>query len=178
MSSQGARLVRELWNSNEDSTRDKAVALISKILKNVLKNPSEPKFRKIKKSAIDKRLSPVNGALNILSFVGFVTSTEHYVLPESCELSNLLDVVEVFDKRAKERAEAEANLKQIQEANAKKVKAKMDAKNQHRKQMKAEHDAAQKDVRQKIIVESKANQINFGMKLKKFVPPKDPPKGG
>mmetsp|Transcript_556 Transcript_556/g.832 ORF Transcript_556/g.832 Transcript_556/m.832 type:complete len:194 (-) Transcript_556:553-1134(-) len=135
MSSQGARLVRELWNANPDSVRDKAVSLISKILRNVLKNPTEPKFRKIKRTAIDKRLNGVRGALQILSFAGFQVSGEHYVLPETCELSNLVDVVEVFDKKAKDRAEAEAKLQEILAKNNKKAKAEMDKKEAHRKKV-------------------------------------------
>mmetsp|Transcript_9008 Transcript_9008/g.10833 ORF Transcript_9008/g.10833 Transcript_9008/m.10833 type:complete len:178 (-) Transcript_9008:330-863(-) len=173
MSSQGARLVRELWNANPDSVRDKAVSLISKILRNVLKNPTEPKFRKIKRTAIDKRLNGVRGALQILSFAGFQVSGEHYVLPETCELSNLVDVVEVFDKKAKDRAEAEAKLQEILAKNNKKAKAEMDKKEAHRKKIRAEQQQAQKEVKDKIIISSKANKINFGMKLKKFEPPKE-----
>jgi len=71
MSSPAARLVREIWNANEDGARDKAVGLITKIFKNVLKKPEEVKFRRIKRTAIDKRLGSVVGALPLLQFVGF-----------------------------------------------------------------------------------------------------------
>jgi len=95
MSSPAARLVREIWNANEDGARDKAVGLITKIFRNILKKPQEAKFRKIKKAAIDKRLGSVVGALQLLKFVGFQSLDEHYVLPETTDLGNLVDAVEV-----------------------------------------------------------------------------------
>lgn len=178
MASQASKLLREIWNSNEDAVRDKAVKLIEKILRNVLKNPTEAKFRKIKRSAIDKRLSNVRGALQILAYAGFTSHGEQYVLPETSDLSSLVEVVEVLDKRAKERIEAEAKLRTIMESNAKKVKAKMAQKELHRKQVRAQHAQAQKELRNKVVMESKANQLQFGMKLKKFEPPKEQPRGG
>jgi len=135
MSSPAARLVREIWNANEDGARDKAVGLITKIFKNVLKKPEEVKFRRIKRTAIDKRLGSVVGALPLLQFVGFQAQDEHYVLPETTNLTNLVDAVEVFDKRARDMAEAQAKLEKVLQANTKKAKTEMAKKEAHRKKV-------------------------------------------
>ncbi|GAB5355904.1 hypothetical protein AAMO2058_000245000 [Amorphochlora amoebiformis] len=175
---QSARLIREVWNANQDAKRDKAVNLMSKIFRNVLKDPSEAKYRKIKRTAIDKRLGSIVGALALLKHVGFEPIVEHYVLASNKDLSALVDAVEEFDSREAKRAAAAQKLKEVLEINNKKVKAEMQKKEAHRKKIKMQTESAQKDVRTRVITDSKANTLNFGMKLKKFVPPKDPPKGG
>jgi len=151
---------------------------MTKIFRNVQKNPTEAKYRKIKKTAIDKRLGGVVGAMTLMHHVGFQVQGEHYVLPEYVVLAHLCEALQTFDKKAQQRAEAEAQLKKIMEQNTQKANAQAAKKEEHRKKMRAQQEEAQKDVRKKIIVDSKANKINFGMKLKKFVPPPPAKKGG
>eukprot|EP00954_Amorphochlora_amoebiformis_P018759 1328255-Amorphochlora_amoeboformis.AAC.1 len=116
---QSARLIREVWNANQDAKRDKAVNLMSKIFRNVLKDPSEAKYRKIKRTAIDKRLGSIVGALALLKHVGFEPIVEHYVLASNKDLSALVDAVEVrapeFDSREAKRAAAAQKLKEVVE---------------------------------------------------------------
>mmetsp|Transcript_11249 Transcript_11249/g.16827 ORF Transcript_11249/g.16827 Transcript_11249/m.16827 type:complete len:180 (-) Transcript_11249:245-784(-) len=174
--SQASHLVRKLWNENPDAVRDKTVRILTKVLRNVLNNPTEAKYRSLGRKAIDKRFGGVNGALALLNFAGFTSTQTHYVLSDQNSLANLCDVVEIFDDRAKKIAEAEAKLKLVLDANNKKAKASQQKKEAHRKKIRLESEAAQKDVRNKVVTESKANKLNFGMKLKKFEPPKDAPR--
>eukprot|EP00123_Amoebidium_parasiticum_P007130 comp17898_c0_seq1/m.18144 comp17898_c0_seq1/g.18144 ORF comp17898_c0_seq1/g.18144 comp17898_c0_seq1/m.18144 type:complete len:425 (-) comp17898_c0_seq1:14-1288(-) len=90
--------------SNEPEAYKTAFGLIERYIDNILKNPTEPKYRKIKvgNKVFQEKVFPVVGHDGVLEACGFIQTTEqepvdgkdaaYFVLPEGVELS-LLEVV-------------------------------------------------------------------------------------
>lgn len=148
------------------------------VLRKVANNPTEQKFRRIKRTAVEKRLRGVRAGLDLLRCVGFQATETHFVLPPSADIGALLLAVGIFQKRAEERRRAEAALQKVLKENTAKSKALTDKKREHARIMKKRQESSQKEVRDKVVVASKANSLSFGMKLKKFEPPPQPKGGG
>lgn len=96
-----------------------AVTTLTKLLSNVINNPMEEKYRKVKKSnaAFQKRLGSMTGADEAITSIGFKTVGEEYVLTPSPEAwPKLLDAKKTLDQALKDfDAEQAEQLQQQQQ---------------------------------------------------------------
>ena len=91
----------KIKNSHPPTEYKTAINTLLKILSNVINNPMEEKYRKIKKTnaAFHKRIGRLNGANDAILAIGFVVQGEEYVLTPSPEAwPKLVEAKSVLDK--------------------------------------------------------------------------------
>ncbi|KAJ8678850.1 hypothetical protein QAD02_014637 [Eretmocerus hayati] len=73
----------KLLRDNEESVREEAERIIIKLCNNILRNPEELKYRKIKLSnpLVISKLLPAAGAIESLFEAGFVENDDEFLLP-------------------------------------------------------------------------------------------------
>ncbi|XP_050400268.1 peptide-N(4)-(N-acetyl-beta-glucosaminyl)asparagine amidase [Patella vulgata] len=83
--------VLQLATENESKTAFEAIDILLKFCKNIIKNPSEEKYRRIrlKNPIIESKLLPVSGAMECLFDMGFLEDGEFLTMPLNCSLSVL-----------------------------------------------------------------------------------------
>jgi len=71
-----------------------AVKVLIKCAANILRNPTDPKFRRLPITNVNVQqcLLPAYGAIECLFEMGFVESTDHFRLPDTAPLSRVRDV--------------------------------------------------------------------------------------
>ena len=76
---------------NERQVMIDAVKVLIRCADNILKNPAESKFRSlpVANSMVQQCLLPAYGAIECLFEMGFVESSDHFLLPESSSLSRV-----------------------------------------------------------------------------------------
>eukprot|EP00406_Dinophysis_acuminata_P002419 CAMPEP_0179229098 /NCGR_PEP_ID=MMETSP0797-20121207/10160_1 /TAXON_ID=47934 /ORGANISM="Dinophysis acuminata, Strain DAEP01" /LENGTH=126 /DNA_ID=CAMNT_0020936159 /DNA_START=101 /DNA_END=477 /DNA_ORIENTATION=- len=84
--------------------------LIDKLTRNVVRNPGEEKFRRIKLTnpKIAATITDVPGAVDLLKEMGWVEDGEGLVLPPSVRLCHERDVVALIDAKDYYKKEEEA----------------------------------------------------------------------
>lgn len=85
--------------------KEQAFALLMKLLQNVVQDPSNPKFRRMKKTnkTLAAKVFGVQGCTALLLAAGFVEEGEELVLPEGVEVDWLVDRLTSFGKEEGER---------------------------------------------------------------------------
>lgn len=70
-----------LLQDNEESIRKEAQQVLVKLCTNIMKNPKEPRYRRIKleNAAISTKLLPALGAIECLFEAGFIEVTESII---------------------------------------------------------------------------------------------------
>ncbi|XP_046482236.1 peptide-N(4)-(N-acetyl-beta-glucosaminyl)asparagine amidase [Neodiprion pinetum] len=84
----------DLLKENDKKVYNEVRDVLSRLCKNVMKNPNETKYRKVRLSnpiVVDKIL-PAVGAMECLFEIGFVERDDHLLLPETASLSNLQEL--------------------------------------------------------------------------------------
>ncbi|KAL3866979.1 hypothetical protein ACJMK2_044222 [Sinanodonta woodiana] len=108
--------VSELVNGNSANLFMSASELLLQYANNVLKNPSEPMFRKIRRtnSIVTRKLVPASGAMECLFEMGFVEDGDYLILPSTVQLDGLKKIRDELDHernvilRQREKAAASA----------------------------------------------------------------------
>ncbi|XP_012263597.2 peptide-N(4)-(N-acetyl-beta-glucosaminyl)asparagine amidase [Athalia rosae] len=80
-----------LLRENEASIYSEVCCVLVKLCNNVIKNPNDLKYRKVRLSnpTVIAKLLPAVGAMECLFEIGFVEQDDHLLLPENASLSNL-----------------------------------------------------------------------------------------
>lgn len=149
--------------------------ILQKIFSNVLKDPSERKFRQLNRAKVGRLLEPVGGALGLLVLAGFEVDGdgEHFVLDvENAGLENLQLCLSELQKRRAVVSEAEEQLRKVQQANAERIKEARRKKKKARESIKAKMAAAKSERDSRPVQASVAQPLKFGAHLKAFEPPK------
>ncbi|KAK6189023.1 hypothetical protein SNE40_005076 [Patella caerulea] len=83
--------VLQLATENESKSAFEAIDILLKFCNNIIKNPSEEKYRRIrlKNPIIESKLLPVVGAMECLFDMGFLEDGEFLTMPRNCSLSVL-----------------------------------------------------------------------------------------
>mmetsp|Transcript_53971 Transcript_53971/g.66151 ORF Transcript_53971/g.66151 Transcript_53971/m.66151 type:complete len:216 (+) Transcript_53971:40-687(+) len=143
--------------------REKAVKLVSKIFKNIIDNPNEPKFRRINASKINSKF-PMQ-VIQLLQAAGFEqdsTSNDHSILP-----NNKLNLIQGFnnillDKLEEQQRIQDEQRRQIMEDNKKKMAKWKQNNDNNRSAIKQKLNNAKKDKDYKPSVKSVAKKRKFG----------------
>ena len=95
---------------NERRVMIDAVKVLIRCAENILKSPSEPKFRRlpVANSKVQQCLLPACGAIECLFEMGFVESGDHFLLPDSASLSRLKHVHDALISLSEEFGESPA----------------------------------------------------------------------
>ena len=103
---------------NERCVMIGAVKVLIRCADNVLKHPTEPKFRRlpVANSNVQQHLLPVYGAVECLFEMGFVKSSDHFLLPETASLSRVQNVRDALVTLSREFDETPASTVQVQDA--------------------------------------------------------------
>jgi len=85
------------------------LALLEKLTRNVVRNPSEAKFRKINltNEKIQKTITDVPSAIDILKAMGWIQEEDSMVLPESVRLAHEVHVVGIIEAQDHYKTQAE-----------------------------------------------------------------------
>jgi len=114
---------------------EQAHSTLQKLLGNIVANPTEGKFRKLRTTnAKISALLATLGVRAVLVGAGFVEEGEFLVLPESAAVDGVQAALDALAAHAAERAEAETSRKA---ALASTIKETQDKENEERKRMKA-----------------------------------------
>lgn len=119
-----------------------AHTLLTRLLTNVIDAPTEPKYRRLKKSnAKINALLAVSGVKALLTGVGFIEEADAFVLPDELVAGGCAAALAALQAQAAERANAE---KAAKAAAAEEVRAKQAADAEKRKleKLQIEEDAA------------------------------------
>lgn len=125
-----------------DGDFDTAYAVLQKILGNIVANPSEPKYRSLKKSnAKINALLQTSGVRVTLVGAGFVEEGDMLRMPDEVSSDGAQAALQALAQQAADRVAADAARKAALEAERKETQ---DKENEERKRMKAgiEDDAA------------------------------------
>jgi len=87
---------------NSANVRKKSVNLLRGIVQNVLQEPENEKFRKLKADKLEERLKPTKGALEFLLAMGFELDSGFYVLSKEDTLDRLCMGLEKLETQATE----------------------------------------------------------------------------
>ena len=92
-----------------------AVKVLIRCADNILKSPTEPKFRRLSvaNSNVQQCLLPAYGAIECLFEMGFVESSDHFLLPEAASLSRVKNVRDALVALSREFGET-ATLSSVQ----------------------------------------------------------------
>mmetsp|Transcript_90422 Transcript_90422/g.161094 ORF Transcript_90422/g.161094 Transcript_90422/m.161094 type:complete len:187 (-) Transcript_90422:229-789(-) len=136
--------------------------IIEKLTRNVTRNPTEDKFRKIKLSnpKIAAAITDVPYAVDILKEMGWVEDPEGLVLPASVRLAHETEVVGIIDARDFYKKEAEAQKRR--EAMARKL---ADDPEKEALLKKAEMDRKEKEAEGPVLHGSKAKKLGDGSNI-------------
>lgn len=89
-----------VFTLNEDiEERFLTLTTIKNILKNILNNPKEEKFRKLPKSnkKLESRVIKPAGSLDILKLVGFIEKTDVYQLPFDVSEEKIKKTIQIIE---------------------------------------------------------------------------------
>ncbi|KAK3097658.1 hypothetical protein FSP39_011805 [Pinctada imbricata] len=83
--------LHQLLNDNDSTQFVEAAKILLKFADNILKNPNEPKYRRIRlgNQTVESKLLPVSGALECLFEMGFQEDGEYLTLHQGSPLSSL-----------------------------------------------------------------------------------------
>jgi len=165
-------LLSSLW-SNTATVRKDAIALITKIVENILKNPAEQKFRSVNIEKTRAKLEPAAGAADFLLAAGFKKTATHYDLPADADLDVLSAYHNALSEHdAKMNAEVMNSMSADAKANLEEVRKLTAEKEAKRKEARQKEEMRKKDRAQdwKPAVASTANNLKFGA-TKGVLPP-------
>ncbi len=101
------------------------VATLRKYLENITQNPTEPKYRKIRKSnrVFQERVLPVEGAEKFLEAAGFKRTTEedneeYLVYPDDGDVTELETLVDALSNAEAVKPELDRGLRVLQPSRA------------------------------------------------------------
>ena len=99
---------------------------VAKMFGNILENPTEPKYRKIRASNpnFHAKVYSCKGAPELFQLVGFKDSVEEgfLILPEAAELAPLQKALDAMAEQAATRAEAEEKKRKLEQEKAAKAR--------------------------------------------------------
>ena len=170
--------------SNEETLVIKALDILMKLIKNILKSPQEEKFRNIKKTnkAIMNKLLSVGGMEDLILSIGYKDSSVEFFtfdINNYTQLAKMKKIIEDFHDELRkkymtpEELEKYNLLKEQKHKMIEEHKIKMKAKADLENGMKL--DRVEKS--QEEVKASKGNALAFGASIIKFQPPPPPPKG-
>jgi len=115
--------VQNVWAS-PGQDRYRSFKLLRTILGNIIQNPTEKKYQKLKIAAIKPKL-PATGAVDLLFAAGFVEGPTHYSATgenPAAQAQIVLDAIDAEENRRKasEMKEREDTINQIANENKKK----------------------------------------------------------
>jgi len=93
------RGTRTFFNDNSLEKRNKALKLLRGIAQHVLEEPDEIKFRKIKIEKLLPRLQEAEGAVTLLTAMGFIQKDGFFILPETSSLEPICSCLEKLEER-------------------------------------------------------------------------------
>jgi len=125
----------EMLKDAREGDFDSAKSTLDKLLANIVANPSEPKFRKIRTTNPKiGALLATRGVRAVLIGAGFVEQGEFLVLADDAPATGAEAAIAALAAQATDRAEAETARKAAEQASR---KGQMDKENEERKRMKA-----------------------------------------
>jgi len=86
-------LLSLIRDNNSEETTKKAIKLLLQVVANIVKNPSEEKYRKLKEDKISPKIDNAKGFFDIITKIGFVTLPTHIELPMTASLEPLAALV-------------------------------------------------------------------------------------
>ena len=176
--SQG-HLIENIIQGNSWIAREPALKLYTKIARNILDQPLEPKFRKINiAKVISKFGAEFKGIAELMKAVGFVAEGENLVLHDHIPTDPLCQSLCVWTEREAKSAAGRAEAERIRLENMGEVEKQQAQKAAARAQVKNLQKDARAEVAAKPINASVGNQIKFGSTLGKVPPPPAAAKGG
>lgn len=173
--------LEKMKSTYKDDSLHTCIHLLQKLLKNIISNPNEQKFRTVKKTneAIKTKILCIKESETLLKEAGFVEDgTDALVFKESKtnNLSVLVKYLENIEKEIDERKLQAEILKKNVEAQKLKDEINARMKEEHRKRMELEkqieNDKKERMNKEKAT-DSTANDLKFGCNLKKFEAPKN-----
>lgn len=154
--------------------KEPAFTLIVKLLNNVVQDPSNPKFRRMKKTnkTLAAKVFSVPGCTALLLAAGFTEDGEELVLPEGVEVAWVVELLNTFgkeegEKKAREERDARIAAVRAEEEKGKQLRAAgsapLSGDEERQKIMKqAEYDKQERAAREKLVAE--------GYREENFVP--------
>jgi len=92
-SSSSSSLLNLIRDNNSEETTKKAIKLLLQVVANIVKNPTEEKYRKLKEDKISPKIDHAKGFFDIITNIGFVTLPTHIELPMTASLAPLAALV-------------------------------------------------------------------------------------
>lgn len=173
--------ISKMKSSYKDEPLHTCIHLLQKLIKNIISNPNEPKFRNVKKTneAIKTKILCIKEAETLLKEVGFVEDGTELLVYKDSNTNNLSILVKQLEEVEKEIDERKLKNEILQKnLEAKKLQDEINArmKEEHRKKAELEK-LIENDKKERMNKEkakdSNANDLKFGCNLKKFEAPKN-----
>lgn len=180
-------LVRQLSNMSEENgktdlvaplkalhdvpweKKEPAIALLLKLLQNVVKSPDNPKFRKLKRTnaTLQAKVFSVPGCAEVLFAAGFEAQGDELVLPDSVDVQWVVDELTSFGNEelmAQKRAERDARIAALkaEEGKSKQLTGKVtggDAEERRKMLELIEYDRQERLAREKLAAEGYREQV-------------------
>lgn len=148
--------------------KEPAIGLMLKLLRNIVNDPTNPKFRRLKRSnaKLQEVVFSVPGCAELLMASGFEPEGEELVLPEGVDVKWILDELDSFGKQElmdKMRAERDAKIAaaKAEAEKAKDLKGHIHGGSDDRKALleKIEYDRQERVAREKLAAEGFREEV-------------------
>jgi len=135
--------------------------ILDKLIRNIVRNPNEEKFRTIKlqNPKIAAAITNVPGAVDALMQMGFRAEGENLVLPAETRLLHEVEVVDIIEAKDHYKKEEETERKRAMRA-----RKEVDSDTQALRE-KLEADRKEKDAEGPVTQGSKAKDLGTGTKM-------------
>lgn len=173
-------LVGYIFSECTAQHRIMGIEFFRKVAQNILMNPDDPKYRRVKHTpAVKEKLAAVSGLAALFEGVGFQLTrsddqqTEYYTLPPDSENVLLKDALQRIAKYENQEKEAMDRNAEIMAQNLAEINLANAGKAQRRELMAKEADARRKMNAMRPVADSVATRTQFGAVHKEI--PKPPP---
>jgi len=177
--------VQKICDSYSDHYVKESFELLLKLLGNILKNPTEEKFRVFKKTneALKKKVLIIKENLQLLKDIGYVDIDQDILAFNGNHFTNIEKAVKLLEAKveainssmlSQEDIETREREERAQQ-NKEEIIRKMREEREKQKIIKAQIEADHKEMlKREKPTDSNAKPLEFGATIKKF----EPPKGG
>jgi len=163
--------------------KEPAIATLTKILANTVKDPSNPKFRRLRRAnpTLQTKIFSVPGCAELLMAAGFEVEGDELVLPEGVDVAWILDELKSFgSQELMEHARAERDARiaaaKAEDAKASELKGRVtggSAEDRKRLLQQLEYDRQEREMREKLAAEGYREEVGIpaekkGSAVKRF----------
>jgi len=151
--------------------KEPAITLMLKLLQNVVSNPDNPKYRRLKRTnaTLQAKIFSVPGCAELLMAAGFEPEgEEELVLPTGEDVQWVVDELTLFGNQElmdQKRAERDARIAKIkaEEAKGKELTGKVHSSDEERKKLleKIEYDRQEREMREKLAAEGYHEKVGI-----------------